>query len=96
MQPKTTLLTSRKLLSRADVLTSEEEKALRLRTGAVVEVRAPLARHAKPGTALAAELERMEIELLRQAKRRRRRSPATPLPSAAKDRIVQALRRLLP
>lgn len=81
-----------------EALTAEEERALRMRTGRPLSDDAPLARKAPDGSAAAQTLLRMEAELM-LAMRRRAESveleneEATPVDSAAKSKIVRALRK---
>lgn len=80
------------LSSRARELTAEEEKVVRLRRGAAVDPHAPLARKAS-GEVLD-ELLLFELEVRRRYKAHlaRTQGPA-PRASAAKDKVVRALRK---
>jgi len=87
-------------------LDSEEERALRMRHGAAVELSTPLPRAAGPNAELADELTLIEMQLLR-AMRAHGREPgprgsehrvqparaATMASSPTKDKIVRALRK---
>ncbi len=92
------------LARRAGVLTGEEERALRMRQGASVNVEAPLARAAGKNAELEDELLLIEMQLLRARVRAGKaeglpRAPraAPPVTQAAasptKSKIVRALRR---
>jgi len=76
------------LRARQQVLTPQEERAVRMVHGLGVRADAPLARLAPEGSELADELLLLEVQLARQA---RARVPRTPSP--AKSKIVRALRR---
>jgi len=76
------------LRAREQVLTPQEERAVRMVHGLGVRADAPLARLAPEGTELADELLLLEVQLARQA---RARVPRTPSP--AKSKIVRTLRR---
>lgn len=83
-------------LSRARTLSSEEEKALRMRYGAqVVEPRAPLPRAAGSNQELADELLLIEMQLLKAYRARMGRAapPARAERNPAKEKIVRALRK---
>ena len=75
------------LRTRDQVLTPQEERAIRMVHGLGVRADAPLARLAAEGTELADELLLLEVQLARQARARVPR-----LPSPAKSKIVRALR----
>ena len=81
----------RAALATARTLTSEEEKALRMRHGAAAERGAPLPRAAGANSELADELLLIEMQLLRA--QRGRPSAVRPEASRAKDKIVRALRK---
>ena len=75
--------------------TQEEEKVLRMRYGAKVETRTPLPRAAGDNEELGDELLLIEMQLFRAMKAKR--TPAlslapAPTRSAAKDKIVRALK----
>lgn len=99
MERKTTVVTAAEVavaLGRAKTVTSEEEKALRMRHGAKVELNAPLARAAGNNQELADELLLIEMQLMRAMKARNAPAPAAALPlarNAHKDKIVRALRK---
>jgi hypothetical protein len=76
------------LRAREQVLTPQEDRAVRMVHGLGVRSDAPLARLAPEGTELADELLLLEVQLARQA---RARVPRTPSP--AKSKIVRTLRR---
>ncbi len=76
------------LRAREQVLTPQEERAVRMVHGLGVRADAPLARLAPEGTELADELLLLEVQLARQARARVPR-----MPSPAKSKIVRALRR---
>ncbi len=86
-------------LQRSTTLTSEEEKALRMRHGAKVEdLRAPLPRAAGANAELGDELLLIEMQLLRAARARGKVTAAVAAPpqvghSRTKDKIVRALRK---
>lgn len=85
-------------LSRSRSVTSEEEKALRMRFGAKVDTRAPLGRAAESNEELHYEMLVMEMELRRAMKARiAAESPKAKVAAgprnAAKDKIVRALRK---
>jgi hypothetical protein len=86
-------------LQRSTTLTSEEEKALRMRHGAKVEdLRAPLPRAAGTNAELGDELLLIEMQLLRSARARGKVTPMAAAPpqvgqSRTKDKIVRALRK---
>ncbi|MEN9799856.1 MAG: hypothetical protein RL653_3553 [Pseudomonadota bacterium] len=75
-------------------LEHEEERILRMRHGVSVDPKAPLARAAGNNEALADELLVMEMQLLKAWKARLQpaAAKATPVKSAAKDRMVRALK----
>lgn len=94
----------RSALSRARTLTSEEEKALRMRHGVSEAPAAPLPRAAGGNAELEDELLVIEMQLMRawkmrlQAQQRAREVAAAPAPTPvgtnrAKDKIVRALRK---
>jgi hypothetical protein len=76
------------LRAREQVLTPQEDRAVRMVHGLGVRADAPLARLAPEGTELADELLLLEVQLARQARARVPR-----MPSPAKSKIVRALRR---
>ncbi len=91
-------------LGRTRTLTSEEEKALRMRHGAPADLRAPLPSAAGQNEELKDELLVIEMQLHRawrarmaqaQAKAGQSpvRAPAATTTNAAKDKIVRALRK---
>ena len=88
----------RAALSRAKTVTSEEEKALRMRHGVAADPRAPLPRAAGANAELADELMLIEMQLLR-AFRARAQGKAVAMSrvgvprNAQKDKIVRALRK---
>ena len=76
-------------------LEHEEEKALRMRHGASVELNAPLARAAGGNAELEDELLLMEMQLMKAWRARMQQASAkaaAPQKSAAKDRMVRALK----
>lgn len=92
------------LARRPSVLTGEEERALRMRQGASVNVEAPLARAAGKNAELEDELLLIEMQLLRARMRAGKaeglpRAPRATAPapqvaaSPTKSKIVRALRR---
>jgi len=76
----------------APAFTQDEEKLLRLRHGQSVDPAAPLARAAGSNAALADELLVIEMELMRQFGPKPAVAKAAPTRSAAKDRMVRALK----
>lgn len=76
------------LRTREQVLTPQEDRAVRMVHGLGVRADAPLARLAPEGTELADELLLLEVQLARQARARVPR-----IPSPAKSKIVRTLRR---
>lgn len=76
------------LRTREQVLTPQEDRAVRMVHGLGVRADAPLARLAPEGTEVADELLLLEVQLARQARARVPR-----IPSPAKSKIVRALRR---
>ena len=99
MERKTAVVTAAEVavaLDRVKTVTSEEEKALRMRHGSKVELNAPLARAAGGNAELADELLLIEMQLMRAMKARNAPPPA-PLQAlsrnANKDKIVRALRK---
>ena len=76
------------LRTREQVLTPQEDRAVRMVHGLGVRADAPLARLAPAGTELADELLLLEVQLARQARARVPR-----IPSPAKSKIVRTLRR---
>jgi hypothetical protein len=74
-------------------LSAREEKALRMRQGAGVDLNAPLPRRGQRHPEARAELLSLEIELVRKLDERARAS-ATPVRTREKDKIIRALRRL--
>jgi hypothetical protein len=88
----------RSALSRAKTVTSEEEKALRMRHGAAVDPQAPLPRAAGNNAELADELTVIEMQLMRAFRARTRgkadmTSRVGAPRNASKDKIVRALRK---
>ena len=93
MERKTAVVTAAEVavaLGKVRTVTSEEEKALRMRHGAKVELNAPLARAAADNEELADELLLIEMQLMRSL-RARNAPPAAR--NASKDKIVRALRK---
>ena len=93
MERKTAVVTAAEVavaLGRVKTVTSEEEKALRMRHGARVELNAPLARAAGDNEELQDELLLIEMQLMRAM---RARNAPPPTRSPAKDKIVRALRK---
>ena len=87
-------------MARTQSLTSEEEKVVRMRTGAAVDRKAPLARKAAEGTEAADELLVMEMEILRAFRQHQAKLGAKKAPEArtttegrTKEKIVRALRK---
>ncbi len=82
---------------KTSTLTSEEEKALRMRHGAKVsDLRAPLPRAAGANAELADELLLIEMQLMRAARARggvKAVAAPAPVQSRTKDKIVRALRK---
>jgi hypothetical protein len=87
----------RDLKNEARVLTTEEDKALRMRHGASVGLNEPLAQVARANTELGDELLLMEMQLLRafRAKTGKAQPVAAPANSASrtKNKIVNELRK---
>ncbi len=88
---------------RKGMLSSTEEKALRMRHGASVERAAPLPMQGEGNPELKSELRLIELELYRaykqhmaaQAEAKRAAQPAVvPTSSRAKEKIVRALRKV--
>ena len=99
MERKTAVVTAAEVavaLGKVKTVTSEEEKTLRMRHGAKVELTAPLARAAGDNEELADELLLIEMQLMRAMKARNTPPPA-PLQAlgrnASRDKIVRALRK---
>jgi hypothetical protein len=95
MERKTAVVTAGEVsvaLGKVKTVTTEEEKALRMRYGAKVDPNAPLARAAGNNQELADELLLMEMQLMR-AMRSRNAPAAAPQRNASKDKIVRALRK---
>jgi hypothetical protein len=81
-------------LAKTRTLSSEEEKALRMRFGAAEESRTPLPRAAAGNADLSDELLLIEMQLMRAFKKRAAATMVQPTErNAAKDRIVRALRK---
>ena len=78
-------------LQRAKV-TTEEEKALRMRYGARVDTKAPLPTAFEGNEELGDELLLIELQLLRAMKLRKAPAPKTGPRNATKDRIVAKLK----
>ena len=100
MVRKTAVVTAAEVavaLGKVKTVTSEEEKALRMRHGARVELNAPLARAAGDNEELGDELLLIEMQLMRAMKARQGKPIAAPAPAmarnASKDKIVRALRK---
>ena len=82
-------------------VTTEEERALRMRYGAKAEPRAPLPQKVEAGSEAADELLLMEMQLLKayrahlaaQKAPARAARPAPTTSNRAKDKIVRALRK---
>jgi hypothetical protein len=101
----TTTLTAKQVqtgLSHAHALSSEEERAVRMRHGAKVELQAPLARKADEGSEAADEMLLVEMQLLKAyrahlaSQKQGRGAVEAVRPSTgnrAKDKIVRALRK---
>ena len=90
----------RAALGKARTLTSDEEKALRMRHGASVDPASPLPRASGGNAELEDELLVIEMQLLRawrarmeNDKGRAQATGAKAVPSRAKDKIVRALRK---
>ena len=88
------------LRNAAERLSAREEKAVRMRTGAGVDLETALPRRGKTVEARA-ELTALEIELTRKLQERASQEAADPAPAdgprvrtRAKDKIIRALRRL--
>jgi hypothetical protein len=95
MERKTAVVTAAEVavaLGKVKTVTSEEEKALRMRHGAKVELNAPLARAAGDNQELGDELLLIEMQLMR-AMKARSAPPVTVQRSPAKDKILRALRK---
>ena len=93
MERKTAVVTSEEVavgLGKVRTVTSEEEKALRMRHGAKVDPNAPLARAAGGNAELADELLLIEMQLMRTM---RARNAPPPAHNANRDKIVRALRK---
>jgi hypothetical protein len=93
MERKTAVVTSEEVavaLSKVRTVTSEEEKALRMKHGAKVDLNAPLARAAGSNAELADELLLIEMQLMRAM---RARNAPQPQRSPSKDKILRALRK---
>jgi hypothetical protein len=99
MERKTAVVTAAEVavaLGKVKTVTSEEEKALRMRHGARVELNAPLARAAGDNEELADELLVIEMQLMRAMKARMTTAKAPVVSTsrnANKDKIVRALRK---
>ncbi len=75
------------------VATQEEEKVLRMRHGARVDLREPLPRAAGTNAELGDELLVIEMQLFRAMKAKRAGPAAVPsVRNAAKDKIVRSLK----
>jgi hypothetical protein len=83
----------RAALGRARTLSSEEEKALRMRHGAGPEVAAPLPSAAGGNEELTDELLLIEMQLSKAWRLRQQGKLPQPVASRTKDKIVRALRR---
>ncbi|MFN7133180.1 MAG: hypothetical protein ACK4N5_13965 [Myxococcales bacterium] len=84
-------------LKRTRSLASDEEKAVRMRYGAGVDVKAPLERHGEKNEDLRDELMLLELELFRAYRQHQKaqaaRATPAPQPSRTKEKIVRALRK---
>jgi hypothetical protein len=94
------------LKTAAERLSAREEKAVRMRSGAGIDLKAPLPRRGTRMAETQAELTALEIELRRKLKERNGHQPVLSAKSQeeagavpqvrtrAKDKIIRALRRL--
>ncbi len=73
-------------------VTQTEEKALRMRYGASVDLKAPLPTAYGDNEELGDELLLLEMRLLSALKRQRAMAKATPVKNATKSKIVGALK----
>lgn len=101
----TTTLTAKQIqagLTHSRAVSSEEERALRMRHGAKVDLQAPLGRKADDGSEAADELLLVEMQLLKAyrahlaSQKQARNAVEAVRPSTgnrAKDKIVRALRK---
>jgi hypothetical protein len=89
-------------LTKARELSGEEEKVLRMRRGALVDLNAPLAKAAAESSEVADELLLLEVQLFRAYRRIRgsrvataRAAPPSEAPAdvRAKSKIIRALRK---
>jgi hypothetical protein len=100
MSNKSSTITStevRELLKNAaKQLSAREEKALRMRNGASVDMQTPLPRRGQDNPEAKAELLALEIELKQKLAARSPAKAKAPLPvkTKEKDKIIRALRRL--
>ena len=106
MSNKSSTITStevRELLKNAaKQLSAREEKALRMRNGASVDMQAPLPQRGQDNPEARAELLALEIELKQKLAARSQASGAArtkakaelPVKTKEKDKIIRALRRL--
>jgi hypothetical protein len=81
------------LRTAAQRLTAREEKALRMRQGAVLDRGAALPRRGQHDPQVRAELLALEIDLMRKLSERAQ-TAAAPVRTKEKDKIIRALRRL--
>lgn len=97
MERKAAVVTAEEVttaLGRVKTVTSEEEKALRMKYGSKVDIKAPLARAAEGNAELADELLVIEMQLLKAMKARQKVPSVLPMArNASKDKIVRALRK---
>ena len=95
MERKTAVVAAAEIAVALEVktVTSEEEKTLRMRHGAKVELNAPLARAAGDNQELGDELLLIEMQLMRAMKARSAPAVAVTQRSPEKDKIVRALRK---
>jgi hypothetical protein len=94
------------LKTAAERLNAREEKAVRMRSGAGIDLKAPLPRRGTRTAGTQAELTALEIELRRKlmernghgqvlgAKKQEEADPVPQVRTRAKDKIIRALRRL--
>jgi hypothetical protein len=82
-------------LEKAPALSAEEEKVLRMRYGARVDLAAPLGKQGAGNTELEDELLVVEMQLLRASRQHAAQlaQAAAPQPSRTKEKIVRALRK---
>jgi hypothetical protein len=84
-----------KALSKVRNLSSDEEKVVRMRYGAKVDVGAPLPRHGEGDQELSDELLVLEMQLLRAYRQHQQLAAQKTVaqPSRTKEKIVRALRK---